>query len=274
MDLLGKGTNGTIVENIGAALGVIPKCNLSEIENEIQELEDEIIILRKDKTLNKYQIESSEEELSLLQNELEIRRNSKSPFLNQEFIIGKDTNYQLNLLWNKAGTDLEKFKMLLEQWYDEQMDRITGWYKRKLSLLTFVFGFIIAFTFKVDTIQLTLDLSQNEDMRAFFVEGASEMMAKNENLDSLQIESYKQYFSEELQDNNLVFSLGRIDFTNLTFLNWLGFFITAFAISLGAPFWFDMLSKLMRVRTSLQPEPSPPASTNSSSDNNISKAVG
>ena len=274
VDLLGKGTNGTIVENIGAALGVIPKCNLSEIENEIQELEDEIIILRKDKTLNKYQIESSEEELSLLQNELEIRRNSKSPFLNQEFIIGKDTNYQLNLLWNKAGTDLEKFKMLLEQWYDEQMDRITGWYKRKLSLLTFVFGFIIAFTFKVDTIQLTLDLSQNEDMRAFFVEGASEMMAKNENLDSLQIESYKQYFSEELQDNNLVFSLGRIDFTNLTFLNWLGFFITAFAISLGAPFWFDMLSKLMRVRTSLQPEPSPPASTNSSSDNNISKAVG
>jgi hypothetical protein len=34
--------------------------------------------------------------------------------------------------------------------------------------------------------------------------------------------------------------------------HFLGFLITAIAISLGAPFWFDMLNKLMKLRTSIK----------------------
>ena len=37
-------------------------------------------------------------------------------------------------------------------------------------------------------------------------------------------------------------------YTGWTILGWL---ITAFAISLGAPFWFDLLNKLMQVRNSV-----------------------
>jgi len=47
-----------------------------------------------------------------------------------------------------------------------------------------------------------------------------------------------------------------------------GFLITAIAISLGAPFWFDLLNKLMKLRTS-QKEPTDSAST-SAPDNIIS----
>jgi hypothetical protein len=36
--------------------------------------------------------------------------------------------------------------------------------------------------------------------------------------------------------------------------NWAGYFFTAMAISLGAPFWFDLLNKLMKVRGSIQPK--------------------
>jgi hypothetical protein len=40
-----------------------------------------------------------------------------------------------------------------------------------------------------------------------------------------------------------------------------GLAITAFAISLGAPFWFDVLSKFMNIRgTGTKPEPDTPAS--------------
>lgn len=35
--------------------------------------------------------------------------------------------------------------------------------------------------------------------------------------------------------------------------HFIGFLITAIAISLGAPFWFDMLNKLIQLRTSIQP---------------------
>ena len=40
-----------------------------------------------------------------------------------------------------------------------------------------------------------------------------------------------------------------------------GYLLTAIAISLGAPFWFDLLNKLMKLRTSQKEEPSTPASS-------------
>ena len=40
----------------------------------------------------------------------------------------------------------------------------------------------------------------------------------------------------------------------LVYFHFFGFFITAIAISLGAPFWFDLLNKLMQLRTSKKEE--------------------
>lgn len=37
-------------------------------------------------------------------------------------------------------------------------------------------------------------------------------------------------------------------------LHWIGWFLTAFAISLGAPFWFDMLNKIIVVRSTVKPK--------------------
>ena len=274
IDMLQKGTNSNQVENISAALGIIPKFELSEIEHNIKELEKEITVLKGEKTVDEFEIESAKQELSYLKLELENRTKTKNPFLPVDFTIGTDTKYQFNLLWTEASDDIDKFKVLLEQWYNDQMDRISGWYKRKLSLLTFILGFIIACSFKVDTIQLAMDLSKNEDLRAIYVEGAKEMIANNPTLDSVDINDNRQYFDEKLQENNLVFSVTDISFKDIKFLNWIGFLITAFAISLGAPFWFDLLSKLMRVRTSLQPAGQSTSTASASNDTKNTKAVG
>ncbi|MFC5623559.1 hypothetical protein [Algoriphagus winogradskyi] len=274
VDLLQKGTNSNQVENINAALGIIPKFELEELEADIRELKEEIKVLKGLESVDEFEIESAKQELSYLQLELENRTKTKNPFLPKDFSIGADTKYQFNLLWNEAGDDIEKFKGLLEQWYNEQMDRISGWYKRKLSLLTFILGFIIACSFKVDTIQLAMELSKNEDLRAIYVEGAKELIANNETLDSVKLDNNRQYFDKKLQENNLVFSVTDISFKDIKFLNWIGFLITAFAISLGAPFWFDLLSKLMRVRTSLQPADPSSSGTSTSTETKNTKAVG
>lgn len=47
-------------------------------------------------------------------------------------------------------------------------------------------------------------------------------------------------------------------FFNLFPIHFFGFLVTAFAISLGAPFWFDMLNKIMKLRTSQKVESSSP----------------
>ena len=43
------------------------------------------------------------------------------------------------------------------------------------------------------------------------------------------------------------------DILNLLYAHWLGWLLTAMAVSLGAPFWFDMLNKLIVVRSTVKP---------------------
>lgn len=56
-------------------------------------------------------------------------------------------------------------------------------------------------------------------------------------------------------------------FLRLFYHHFFGFIITAIAISLGAPFWFDLLNKLMQLRTSIKQDTD---STNTTTSGNVS----
>jgi hypothetical protein len=55
------------------------------------------------------------------------------------------------------------------------------------------------------------------------------------------------------------------DSWNLLYSHWLGWLLTVFAISLGAPFWFDTLNRLMVIRSTVKP--SEKSQTQESKDN-------
>ena len=40
--------------------------------------------------------------------------------------------------------------------------------------------------------------------------------------------------------------------------HWLGWLLTAFAVSFGAPFWFDLLNRFMVVRSTVKPKEKSP----------------
>ena len=42
-------------------------------------------------------------------------------------------------------------------------------------------------------------------------------------------------------------------------INWLGWLLTAFALSLGAPFWFDLLNRMVNIRHGMRKPETPPA---------------
>ncbi len=46
-----------------------------------------------------------------------------------------------------ANNDLEKFKISLEQWFNETMNRTSGWYKKQSQKITFFIGFALAISF-------------------------------------------------------------------------------------------------------------------------------
>jgi hypothetical protein len=46
----------------------------------------------------------------------------------------------LQALVKEAGGDISRFRTSLEMWYDDQMDRVSGWYKRHVAVITLVVG--------------------------------------------------------------------------------------------------------------------------------------
>ncbi|MFZ0187578.1 MAG: hypothetical protein WAL72_11630 [Streptosporangiaceae bacterium] len=49
----------------------------------------------------------------------------------------------LQALVKNANGDVSKFRTSVEQWYDDHMDRVSGWYKRRVAKITLVVGAIV-----------------------------------------------------------------------------------------------------------------------------------
>jgi hypothetical protein len=79
--------------------------------------------------------------------------------------IQPQTLAHIQRLFAAAGDDAELFAAKLKDWFNETNDRATGWYKRKLQLILFWLGFVIAVAFNVDSIKIARFLAKDEDAR-------------------------------------------------------------------------------------------------------------
>jgi hypothetical protein len=162
------------------------------------------------------------------------------------------TFYQLEQFIIDAGSDIDVFRKKLITWYNEMMDRAEGWYIKKTRGWLFVIGLLIAGLFNVDAIVIGQQLAHDKTMRDNMVNFASHLqkdeILKNAVKGGQQAQQALETTFKEVNDsytdskNILGEGLGR----SKTFC--IGWLITAFAISLGAPFWFDLLGKLMCIR--------------------------
>jgi hypothetical protein len=275
IDLLKKGAYLDEVHNISATLGLLPEYDSSALADTIRKLEESLNPINQEGT-DKDELEYQKEQLKHLKQEYYKRTNKENPWDIAGLVLGSETKYQLKSLWEQAANDKEKFRVLLSNWYEDQMERVAGWYKRKLTLLTFIVGLGIAGLFNVDSIILTTELVKNEDMRTMLVEGAKAHLSANpEGGTTKSLTEQKQYLdSLNAQLSTYQYVLGASKKAEYTFWTVLGWVITAFAISLGAPFWFDLLNKLMQVRNSVRPAQSPSSSSTSVSESVNTTAVG
>ncbi len=162
---------------------------------------------------------------------------------------------------NTAGNDLEKTIRNIEAWYDSAMDRVSGMYKRASQLVIFLLGLGLAVGFNINTIALADYLYGNPSVRQALVVQA-ESMAKNSvgtHEDFEQIQSKLAQTSLPIgwaqeDDNHAAQDAGGAPYVWHIFVApALGWLLTAFAVTLGAPFWFDVLNKIMTFRTSIKP---------------------
>jgi hypothetical protein len=88
-------------------------------------------------------------------------------------VIDPQTLSYLRSLWADAQGDVDKFRSSLEQWYDDTMERVSGWYKRKIQMILLGIGMALAIAFNVDSIQIAEKLSKDPKLAAQFANNAA-----------------------------------------------------------------------------------------------------
>ncbi|MBK7407800.1 MAG: hypothetical protein IPJ40_06800 [Saprospirales bacterium] len=69
----------------------------------------------------------------------------------------------LQQLKEDAQHDKEAFKQKVELWFNDVMDRASGWYKRQMQRILIVLGLGIAISFNVDSLQIYGQLSRDPE---------------------------------------------------------------------------------------------------------------
>lgn len=74
--------------------------------------------------------------------------------------------------YERAGKDYTKMKTLMETWFNEYQDRVSGWYKAQQRRKTFWLGLAVAILLNVDSLHLVRMISLDDDLRASLVNTA------------------------------------------------------------------------------------------------------
>lgn len=176
-----------------------------------------------------------------------------------------------------AGTDAVKARQNIEDWYNSSMDRISGWYKFRTQWVLFSLGILVAITFNADTFMAARLLSNDSALRQSLVAAAQERAKQNStqevtadlkgDISSLEELGLPIGWLPQAADGASAGGGDRGRFlppfrsNSAWFGTWLwlfqihglGWLVTAVAVSLGAPFWFDLLNKFIVIRSTIKP---------------------
>ncbi len=168
--------------------------------------------------------------------------------LRKQVVVMPDTSVRQALLSmiDKANGDLGQARAEVETWFNAGMDRVSGVYKRQIQWLTLGVALVVTLIFGVDTLALANSLWQEPGLRAA-VTGAAQTTQTTQTVQTTGLQDAVKTLS--------TFSLP-IGWTVLPQSEWewfqkvIGLVLTTLAVSLGAPFWFDLLKNFANLRSS------------------------
>jgi hypothetical protein len=161
----------------------------------------------------------------------------------------------------ESRDDVDRFRASIERTFDETMDRASGWYKRRVQLILFALALGLTCVMNADTLAIGQRLWKDDALRAAVVAQANNVVragsaecaqtsadetkadAAAKCVDAVNEFGLPLGWSSATSPHSFWSALGKI----------LGLLVTAFALALGAPFWFDLISKVSRVRGSGPP---------------------
>jgi hypothetical protein len=178
-------------------------------------------------------------------------------------------------LIDEANGDLERARRNIEDWYNSMMERVSGWYKRRTTVLMLALGCLLAAGVNADTVTIATALSNDAALRSAVVSAAEQRAATP--LPTPVTDGTDPAARDRAATDSLI--QGRVAVESLGLpLGWvgangpntgdprrmpgtaqgwllkvLGILLTGLAISQGSPFWFDLLNKFIIIRSTVKP---------------------
>ena len=151
-----------------------------------------------------------------------------------------------------ARGDVDAARTKVEEGFNDVMGRAAGWYKRKVQIILFVVALAVAVTLNADTIHVADRLARDEAVRAKVLAQAAQAGATTTNEAPTAADVEKAIESARATALPLGWSGENDADASITGVlqKGAGLMLTAFALMLGAPFWFDLLGKFARLRSS------------------------
>ena len=213
----------------------------------------------------------------------------------------------LTALDHSAG-DLAAVRVNIEQWFNGSMDRASGWYKRRTQAILFMLGLGTAVVMNIDALYVMQRLILDKTFREVVVKQAATVSAPADAASSPPPQRLSDA-KRALRDVGM--PMGWRDWSVPPTLpaaagitvslplprqlcapvegaacqrgQWLGadwwlvlagWVVTAYAVMLGAPFWFDLLNKFMVIRSTVKPHEKSPEESSEDRQSGAKPAAG
>lgn len=156
------------------------------------------------------------------------------------------------LVGNVDGS-LAKAQRNIEHWFDDSMDRVSGWYKRRAQMWTVIIAAALTISSNADTMKIAGQLWANPTVRSALIEQAKVREQLSPPVNNSPAPGLTGPESAAL-GGVLGWTGVPLKFEAKVWLQRImGWIFTAIAVSLGAPFWFDTLNRFINLRSAGRP---------------------
>jgi hypothetical protein len=131
--------------------------------------------------------------------------------------------------------DLQQFQDMLASWFDTAMERMSGTYKRRQLLISLLLALLITVLFNIDSIHLFRTLWQQPALAAHLHDAPGALDPAT--LAALMALPIGWTHFPPAFDANFALQVA-------------GWLVTAATALFGAPFWFDLMQRVVRMRAS------------------------
>jgi hypothetical protein len=199
----------------------------------------------------------------------------------QRPLLNEELRDQLMRFLNEAGADVGAFRACVEQWYDDHMARVSGWYKRKVRWISLAIAAVLVLGFNLNAVETARSLYSDEALRGAVVTQATDAADCGSKTPAACLRDVRREIQSAAGsglpvgwgavtacvDSTTCTTSDRLGLTSPVGGHWrdlgalllllLGWAVMIGATVPGARFWFDALSKLGSLRST---GPKPPTS--------------